>query len=210
MFTRHVRLPKLLRGRKVALLNCLTRAGHPAQHAIVPDEVAAGWSAAQVILEAGHRDGIHLVGDPAEHVFAGRERVAGIREGLAQGDARLAGTIECDWWPEAAYEAVRSALARGPRPRALICLNDRIAMGTYQALREADVTVPEDVSVLSFDDSDLAAWLRPQLTSIALPHYQMGWQAVELLLNPDAEPAVVRVPMPVRHRASVGKPVESP
>jgi LacI family transcriptional regulator len=60
--------------------------------------------------------------------------------------------------------------------------------------------------VLSFDDSELAAWLRPQLTSISLPHYQLGWQAVELLLGPEREPDVIRVPMPVRHRASIGKP----
>lgn len=208
MSTRYVRLPKLLRGRKVALLNCLTRAATPAQHTVIPDEVAAGWSAARVILEAGHRDGIHLVGRLTEQVFAGRERVAGLREGLGQAKARLAGTIDCDWWPEPAYEAVHAALTGGLRPRVLICLNDRIALGAYQALGEAGLTVPDDVSVLSFDDSDLAAWLRPQLTSIALPHYQMGWQAVELLLSPDAEPAVVRVPMTVRSRASVAKPVD--
>jgi LacI family transcriptional regulator len=62
--------------------------------------------------------------------------------------------------------------------------------------------------VVSFDDSELAAWLRPPLTSIALPHYQLVWQAVELLLAPPAEPSVVRVPMPVRHRGSVVKPSE--
>jgi len=160
-----------------------------------------------VIVEAGHRTGIHLVGNLAEHVFAGRERVAGIREGLGQARAKLAGTIDCDWWPDSAYEAVHAALAGGLRPRVLICLNDRIALGAYQALRESGFTVPDDVSVISFDDSDLAAWLRPPLTSIALPHYQMGWQAVELLLDPDAAPGVVRVPMPVRARASVAEPV---
>jgi LacI family transcriptional regulator len=48
--------------------------------------------------------------------------------------------------------------------------------------------------------------LRPQLTSISLPHYQIGWRAVELLLGPAQDPAVARLPMPVRQRASVGKP----
>jgi LacI family transcriptional regulator len=90
----------------------------------------------------------------------------------------------------------------------LICLNDRVALGAYQALREAGLSIPGDVSVLSFDDSDLAAWLRPQLTSISLPHYQLGWQAVETLLDAAGrtEPAVRRVEMPVRYRASLGKP----
>jgi LacI family transcriptional regulator len=208
MFTRYVRIPKLLRGRPVVLLNCLTRAAKPAYHAVIPDEVGAGWSAARVLTEAGHRDGIYLTGTPARHVFAGRERLAGIRDGLAAAGTKLAGTIECDWWPDSAYDAVSRALRTGPRPQVLICLNDRVALGAYQALRGAGLDIPEDVSVLSFDDSELAAWLRPQLTSISLPHYQLGWQAVELLLGPAQEPGVVRIPMPVRQRASVGKAID--
>ena len=93
-------------------------------------------------------------------------------------------TVECDWWPDSAYDAVSRALEGGLEPRALICLNDRVALGAYQALRQAGRVIPDDVSVVSFDDSDLAAWLRPQLTSISLPHYQLGWQAVEKLLGP--------------------------
>jgi LacI family transcriptional regulator len=205
MFTRYVRVPKQLRGRPVVLLNCLTKTVKPAQHSVIPDELTAGWSAAKTLLDAGYRDGIHLLGTPAKHVFAGRERLAGIKEALAAGGSRLAGTIDCDWWPDSAYEAMSGALADGLRPRALICLNDRVALGAYQALRAAGVEIPQDVSVVSFDDSDMAAWLRPQLTSIALPHYQLGWQAVELLLGPAQDPDVVRMPMPVRLRASVGK-----
>jgi len=206
MFTRYVRVPKALKGHPVVLLNCLTRAARPAYHSVIPDEVGAGWSAAKTVIEAGHGDGVHLVGNPAQHLFAGRERLAGIREGFAAAGIRLAGTIDCDWWPEPAYEAVHAALDGGLRPRVLICLNDRIALGAYQALRESGHVIPDDVSVLSFDDSDLAAWLRPQLTSISLPHYQLGWKAVELLLGKPGDPDVHRVPMPVRLRASVGKP----
>ncbi|GIE98997.1 LacI family DNA-binding transcriptional regulator [Paractinoplanes rishiriensis] len=206
MFTRYVRLPKLLRGRPVVLLNCLTRAAKPAQHAVVPDELAAGFSAARTLLEAGHRQGIHLVGNTGGGVFASRERLAGIREGLGEAGVRLAGVIDCDWWPDSAYEAVRRALAEGLVPKALICLNDRVALGTYQALREAGRVIPRDVSVLSFDDSELAAWLRPPLTSISLPHYQLGWEAVEKLLGPPSDPVVTRLPMPVRLRASIAKP----
>ena len=208
MFTQYVTPPKQLRGQPVVLLNCLTRTPRPTHHSIIPDELTAGLTAARTLLEAGHRHGIHLVGHPGGGVFASRERLAGIKEALGEASTRLAGTIDCDWWPDSAYEAVSEALAAGPPPKALICLNDRVALGAYQALREAGLAIPADVSVLSFDDSDLAAWLRPQLTSISLPHYQLGWQAVELLLNAagPAEPAVRRVPMPVRVRASIGMP----
>ncbi|WP_082772561.1 LacI family DNA-binding transcriptional regulator [Actinoplanes sp. TFC3] len=206
MFTRHVRVPNLLKGHPVVLLNCLTRATKPVHHSVIPDEVTAGTGAAATLVEAGHSAGIYLVGTPAEHVFAGRERVAGLRSGFAAAGVKMAGTIECDWWPEPAYEAVSAALARGVTPRALVCLNDRVALGTYQALREAGLSVPGEVSVMSFDDSDMAAWLRPQLTSVALPHYELGWKAVELLLGKSEEPAIHRVSMPIRMRASIGKP----
>ncbi|MEV4350399.1 LacI family DNA-binding transcriptional regulator [Actinoplanes sp. NPDC049596] len=206
MFTRYVRVPKLLKDRPVVLLNCLTRGAQPAHHQIIPDELTAGADAATTLLAAGHRQRIHLVGTPAPKVFAARERLAGIRAALAGEGGKLAGVVECDWWPDSAYEAVSRALDDGLAPSALICLNDRIALGAYQALRDAGRSVPGDVSVVSFDDSELAAWLRPQLTSIALPHYELGWQAVETLLGPPREPAVTRLPMPVRRRASVSRP----
>ncbi len=66
--------------------------------------------------------------------------------------------------------------------------------------------MPEDVSVVSFDDSFLAPWLRPALTSLALPHYDMGKRAVELLIEGGADAAEHRIPMPVRRRESVAAP----
>lgn len=62
------------------------------------------------------------------------------------------------------------------------------------------------MSVVSFDDSDLASWLRPALTSVALPHFELGRQAVELLLSGEARGGARRVPMPLRSRASIGPP----
>ena len=101
-----------------------------------------------------------------------------------------------------AYEATARLLRDGARPRAVICLNDRIALGVYQALQETGLVVPDDVSVVSFDDSDLARWVRPALTSVALPHAEMGRRAVELLLD-GAPPTVARIPMPLAARSSV-------
>ena len=101
---------------------------------------------------------------------------------------------------------MHALLGRGVRPCALICLNDRIAFGAYQALQEAGLRVPEDVSVVSFDDSDLAGWLRPALTSVALPHAEMGRRAVELLLDDKRPEGAVTVPMPVHARGSIAPP----
>jgi LacI family transcriptional regulator len=206
MFTRYVRLPRQLRERPLVLLNCLVRGARPIHRSIVPDELTAGLTAARTLLEAGHRKGIYLVGHLGKGVFASQERLAGIKEELATAGVRLAGIVDCNWWPDSAYDAVCRALRDGLDPKALICLNDRVAFGAYQALREAGMSIPDQVSVISFDDSELAAWLRPQLTSIALPHYELGRHAVEILLGPSAEPGITRLTMPIRRRHSVAEP----
>jgi LacI family transcriptional regulator len=207
MYTRQVKIPRALADHPLVLLNCTTRDFR--LPAVLPDEVGAGRAAAQALLDRGHRAGIHVVGEPNVDVFAARERMAGILEALSAAGTDLAGVLDCRWAPAPAYEAVSGFLRRGRLPAALICLNDRVALGAYQALQEAGVGIPDDVSVVSFDDSELAGWLRPQLTSIALPHHELGRRAVELLLAGDpAHPAteIERVAMPLRERRSVGPP----
>jgi LacI family transcriptional regulator len=199
--TRHVRLPRVLTGHRVVLLNCTS--SNRRLPSIVPDEVEAGRTAAAALLRAGHREGIYVVGERLAEVLPARERSAGITEALDAAGTRLAGHLDCDWAPEPAFDVVSRLLRDGVRPAALICMNDRVAFGAYQALAAAGITVPTDVSVVSFDDSALASWLRPQLTSIGLPYFEMGRRAVETLLAEQPRPGVQRVPMPLRERASI-------
>src|SRR4029079_16217666 len=119
------------------------------------------------------------------------------------------------WEPEVGYAAVERLIARGADVRALICFNDRLAVGACNALHDASLEVPDDVSVISFDDDPIASWVKPQLTTIALPHYELGRRSIELLLDQPkprssgsrgGQPetgTVVRVPMPLRRRSSV-------
>ncbi|GIH12749.1 alanine racemase [Rugosimonospora africana] len=204
MYTRPARPPSALRGHRFVLLNCVAE-DHRVP-AVLPDERGAGRTAAGLLLDAGHRERIFLVGETPEEVYAARERRAGVEEALAQAGSALAGTVECLWWPEPAYQAVREFFGGGPHATALICLNDRVAFGAYQAAAEAGLTVPDDVSVVSFDDSSLASWLRPGLTSIAIPHFELGRLAVELLLAEVPAHDVHRVTMPLRERESVAAP----
>lgn len=211
MFTRYITPPKELYGQRVVLLNCLAP-GFDAP-SVVPDEVEAGRDAARALLAAGHTEGIWSIGGhqavPAtpEGIIAGNERMRGLEEVLRAGGARLDGVVECDWDTRDGYREVAALLAAGHRPRALVCLTDRLAFGAYQALGEAGLSVPGDVSVVSFDDQDIASVLRPALTTLKLPHYQLGRLAVELILGAGPLEAVVhRVPMPLQERASIGTP----
>ncbi|MGH3516474.1 MAG: LacI family DNA-binding transcriptional regulator [Haloechinothrix sp.] len=207
MYTREAQPPPNLRGRAVVLLNCLNDAfGAPT---VLPDELGAGRSAAGALVRAGHANGIYAIGGrhktsgTPDGVYAGRQRMQGIEEVLGDAGATLAGAVECAWEPEHGYHGVRRLLDEGRRPRALICANDRLALGAYQALQEKGLRIPDDVSVVSFDDSELASWLRPQLTSVALPHYELGKVAVDLLIENRIDPATHRIPMPLRARSSI-------
>lgn len=201
--TRTVELSEGVRSLPVVLLNCLT---DPLPGpAVVPDEVGAGREAARGLLDAGHRGGIHVVGRRHDEGLAGEQRLQGVRSALDAAGAALAGVVDCPWTPAGGREAVAALLER-TRPAALVCLNDRIAFGAYQALAEAGLSVPDDVSVVSFDDSVVADWLRPGLSSVALPHHEMGRLATDLLIKGDRDPVVHRVGMVLRERDSIGPP----
>jgi LacI family transcriptional regulator len=216
MYTRKVAVPKLLRSRAAVLLNAV-----PARPAslvsVVPDELAAGRTAATTLLDAGHRDGIYLIGagprvgqGPAGSLAA-VERLQGIKAALDDAGVSAAGAVACpDWEPELGHAAVRKLLDGGARLKALVCFNDRVALGAYNALADAGLAVPTDVSVISFDDDPIASWVEPQLTTIAIPHYELGRRSIELLLDLSVGGhdggVVERVPMPLRLRQSVGAP----
>ncbi|MEU4449579.1 LacI family DNA-binding transcriptional regulator [Actinosynnema sp. NPDC050801] len=211
--TRRVSVPDRIDAGHAVLLNVLPD-GPSRLPVVVPDEVEAGRTAARALLEAGHRDGIHLIGAgvgphgaPPGSV-ATSERLIGIHEVLDAAGVEIADGRACRRWsPEHGFAATRDLLGTA-RPRALICFDDRLAFGAYHALSDAGLTVPSDVSVVSFGDHPLAGWMRPELTTIALPHHDLGAKAVEVLLSEHrlGTPAVHRVPMPRRDRSSIAPP----
>jgi LacI family transcriptional regulator len=81
-----------------------------------------------------------------------------------------------------------------------------IAMGIYQAAAAHGLKIPDDLSVISFDNSDLARWLDPGLSSIALPHFDLGRRAVEILLDGRKASGTHTVPMPLNARRSIAPP----
>jgi LacI family transcriptional regulator len=202
-----IEFPARLAGTRAVMLNCYD----PGRvvPSVLPDDRMGGRRAADILLAAGLSTDVFTVGEtPDNYGVAGPLRMAGIRERFAEEGHAIAGTIECLWDPEPTYDAVLDWLRRGNLPKGLICMNDRAAVGAYQALRDHGLAVPGDVSVVSFDGSAVASWLRPRAVSIILPLRSMGALAVELLLGNrdsrgsghDREPdqgGVHLVPMPV-------------
>lgn len=197
---RQIRLSPLLRAQQLVLVNCTTRP--PGTATVLPDHRSAGRVLAEALIQSGHLDRILVVGRAEPGASAGL-RLRGITDLLHERGARVAARIDTASQPGAAAAAVHGALRAAPRPTALICLSDRIAMGAYQAARECGIAVPDELSVVSFGDSQQAPWLEPQLTSVAVPYGELGRRAVEILLAPEKPFGAQYVPMPLIRRASV-------
>jgi LacI family transcriptional regulator, galactose operon repressor len=174
----------------------------------VPDSLAAARRATQHLVDAGHRRIAHITVDfPTE---AAPLRVAGYRDALTGAgigvDDKLLVTMS-DGDQATGREAARLLLELEDPPTAVFCFNDRMAMGVYQTSNELGVRIPEDLSVVGFDDQELiAADLFPPLTTMALPHYEMGRWAIDRLLSLSDPPEQVELPCPLIERDSVGPP----
>jgi Transcriptional regulators len=175
---------------------------------VLPDEYAAGRAVAEILVEAGHRQ-IGIIGDLPDIVGNPRRtatigiRFKGISDVLdAAGIVPIRVTVP-EWHPTIGFEYARGLLDEHPEITALLAGNDNVAFGIYQALAELNLRVPDDVSVISFDDEELAGYLRPGLTTARLPYEEMARIGVEQILG-KREFGEELVPMPVVVRESVG------
>jgi LacI family transcriptional regulator len=134
------------------------------------------------LIDLGYKDICFLAGP--DHVSTAQERLDGFRGTLA--DAGLTGRVirqrAGDYSFESGYRAT-GELCRGPRPDAIIAANDLMAIGSVKALEEAGLVVPDDIGVAGFDHIPLTEWMKPRLTTVEIPAYDLGRRAMELLLR---------------------------
>jgi LacI family transcriptional regulator len=200
MQAKAIRLPKIPKTTKVILLNA-TNPNY--KTSILPDEFQGGAAAMKVLVEAGFSENIALIGknvDVEHNIYksvTGAKRSAGIREVCKQNHIKFRSEVVCEnWEPADGYSAVRNLLESDRKVEALLCMNDRLAIGAYRAVREMGLRVPEDISIVSFDHDDFVELLRPTLTTVGLPYEKMGEKAV-LMANSSDEEFEVLVPMPL-------------
>jgi LacI family transcriptional regulator len=158
------------------------------------------YDAARHLLELGHRRIGVITG--ALDIGASHERLAGYHAALeafgVPSDGRL--IVEGDFTQPRAIEAARALLDRAERPTAIFASNDVSAFGVLQVAREKNVRVPEDLSVVGFDDIPQAAESRPPLTTVRQPLEEMGRVAARMLLAAmhASEPLSERVELPTQ------------
>lgn len=202
-FHRKVSAPSELAEVPHVLANCYS--DNAEQLSVVPDEVEGGRSATRLLLEAGHRriGFINSVEDAPGPIGRLAGYTAALEEAGLQMDPCL--VIAAGHDQEAGYEGVQVLLDMPQPPTALFCYNDRVAMGVYDALRERGLSVPDDVAIVGFDNQEvIAGHMRPTLTTVALPHYEIGVRAVQALLGvSDGGPRhVIECPVVLRESVS--------
>lgn len=181
---------------------------------IVPDERAGAESLVNELLHHGHERIAYL--DDMWHPPASNLRFEGYQHALSAAGVAARDELHVDTFPFVRGGHVATQLLDLPRhrqPTALFCFNDRVAMGAYQVLKRQGLQIPADMSIGGFDDQEfIASELDPGLTTMRLPHPEMGRLAIETLLDgenaPGAPPlgGVTKVPCELIVRSSIAPP----
>lgn len=199
---RRIHLPAAAREVPTALAHCedVTES----VPSILPDEVAGGLAATERLLAAGHTRVAIINLDPETAAAVGRlegyERALRAARVSVRPEYVTCGHATAD----GGYERARELLELPEPPTAIFCATDRMAMGAYDAIKERGLEIPRDVAVIGFDDQEvIAPYLRPALTTVALPFESMGRLAVRRVLSPGPGRSVTTVAGTVVSRDSV-------
>ncbi|TVR68123.1 MAG: LacI family DNA-binding transcriptional regulator [Spirochaetaceae bacterium] len=213
MYHRFVELPAVLREIPSVLLDC--RSEDTTFTSVTPDEQSGAVAATEHLLSAGHRRIGYL--QTNARIPAAMERLEGFKMALqSRGvdfDPHLVATGIDEF--SGGFEAASSLLDLPTPPSALVCFNDRMAAGAFRAAHRRGMVIPRDLSVAGFDNEELVSlFTDPALTTVQLPHYEMGYWAVTNLLGQIAGTGAAgirhRIACPLVARDSVGPPKDDP
>lgn len=185
------------------------REGNNLVSSVGPDE----YNGAIKVVEMLHARGHHRIAfaESSDDVPATRGRLKGYLDAMKKAGLKTDGLIAAGPGDARGGYLAASKLLDN-QPSAIFCYNDRMAMGVYRAVAERGLRIPKDVSVVGFDDqAPIPEGLFPSLTTVALPHYELGTRAVEMLADlvdqsKPSEPSLNRhflLPCPIVERDSV-------
>ncbi|MFO4685998.1 substrate-binding domain-containing protein [Vibrio cholerae] len=176
---------------------------------IQDNSLQGGYMAAKHLIESGHKEIGCITGPLIRH--QAQMRYEGYKRALAEAGIAINPDwiVESDFECEGGYQAFEKLYERGKLPSALFVSNDMMAMGVIQAASQRDLRVPDDLSLIGYDDVHIAKFMTPALTTIHQPKYRLGKAAVDTLLyrleNPDTTAQVVQLEPTLVVRNSVRK-----
>jgi len=201
ILTRRVLPPNALAKHKSVLLNC-----YDSEHryaSVVPAERRGGEAATRALIEAGHRKIACISGEP--WMEASDQRMEGYERALRAAGIPVDPSLmmEGNFLPNGGREATLRLMSGPTRPDAIFCANDLMAVGCYEALKELGEEIGRTIAVMGYDDQEIAQHLYPALSTVLLPHREMGqWCADFILSEEKTLPDQKRIECPLVPRAS--------
>jgi LacI family transcriptional regulator len=174
---------------------------------IISDNRGGSRLAAEHLLQLGHRRIGYISGNlPGEVSEARRDGfLDALRAARVLHDPQL--MVEGDYELESGYIGAGRLLNQARPPTAIACANDTMAFGAYRRAHEMNLRIPQDLSIVGFDDLPAASYLTPGLTTMAVPRVELGWAALQLLitmLEGGTPPSHRLLPVSIAVRRSTG------
>ncbi len=185
---------------------------HPALPSIVVDDVQGGYRAGQHLIELGHRR-IAFVGDPIHSAFSftsSQDRLSGMQQALIEHDIPFCAAYHRtgEHGQEPARVLTHQLLALNEPPTAVFAASDTQALGVLQAARELGLRIPEDLSIIGFDDIEISEYLG--LTTVRQPLFESGYRGIDqvlrCLVQIGSEAAHLELPLELALRVSTAPP----
>ncbi len=156
------------------------------------DHAGGAEEAVRHLIGLGHRRIAHIAGP--DHVLSARARANGYRKALRSSRIAFDESLiqRGDFSVESGGKMMRVLLQQKPIPTAVFCANDEMAVGAIRAAKLAGLDVPEDLSVVGFDDQEFAELFDPALTTVHIPRFDVGYQAMMMLSEVISPPRAAR------------------
>ncbi len=153
------------------------------KNCIIVDDVEGGIMATEYLIKSGHRRIAHITG-PLQ-TRSGLNRLKGYKLALKRNWIEHVDELveEGDFRIKGGYQAMKKFLKLAEPPTAIFAANDLLALGAMQAIQKKNFSIPEDFSIVGFNDIELASFVYPPLTTIRQPMLEMGELAVKMLLR---------------------------
>ncbi len=174
---------------------------------IQDNSLRGGYMAAKYLIDAGHSE-IGCITGPLDRIQA-EMRYNGYLQAMDEAGFSVepSWVVEADFECEGGYNAFSQLHANGALPSALVVANDMMAMGVINAANEVGIQIPEQLSIIGYDDIHIAKFMSPSLTTIHQPKYRLGQAAVETLLTrldePETAPRIIELEPTLVERNSV-------
>lgn len=200
-----------LQSEQVPMVLINRRTANQSIASVTADDTAGVATAIEHLVRLGHRRIAHLAGP--QDTSTGKIRLQAYRQALDEHGLETDSALvaECRSWTEQeGARGLRELLDAGTSFTAVLAGNDLLALGCYDVFEERGIVCPRDLSVIGFNDMPFIDKLRPPLSSVRVPHYDLGVEAARMLLDrlqdPTRSPRSVLLPLSLVLRQSTGPP----